>query len=188
MAKADADNAHAGLERLGGVLDELDDPRVVIKGCVSGAGDEDGVNVPERRVRVQVVDDVVARDLQTLLGRQRRVRGATRRVEERREDARVATELVARLRLRRVGFEDGEAKAFGVCHGGGVILIVKFAVVQVKERSAKQGQNKKMSSSREEDAHLREGIGKIVAKFTRVTLITYLDWFGGVFFSPNGRR
>lgn len=111
VAEADAHRLDAAaLNGALGKVDQVDDPRVALKRRVAGAGDEHGVDVVERGVRVEVLDDVVARDgdeLLQLLWRVQRLRGSG---QQRCEDARVAAVPLAGLRLRRVGLEDGKAE------------------------------------------------------------------------------
>lgn len=108
VAKADANDAHAvRRERRLCVLDQLQDPRVIVKGVVARPGNQNRIDVVEGRVGVQVVDDAVAGNgqlVRELLGRRRDVAGA---LEELCEDGRVVADARAGLRLRRVGLEHG---------------------------------------------------------------------------------
>ncbi len=120
MAKADANDAHAARRERGlRVLDEPQDPRVAVKRVVAGPGNQNRVDVVEGRVRVEVVDDAVARNGQLVrqpLGRRRDVACA---LEELRKDVRVRADALAGLGLRRVGLEHGEPERSGERHGGG---------------------------------------------------------------------
>jgi hypothetical protein len=123
VAEADTHDAHTvRLDGLFRVLDELDDPRVIVKRRVPGAGDEDGVNVLERRVRVEFVDNVVSLDRHDLIQLLRRLERIGSRVEQRRKDTRISAIAIASLRLRRVGLENGEAQRSGGSHLAGVTV------------------------------------------------------------------
>lgn len=74
------------------------------------AGDEHGIDVVERGVRVEVLDNVVARDGDEVLQLLRRTQRLSGSAQQRREDACVAAVPFAGLRLRRVGLEDGQAE------------------------------------------------------------------------------
>ncbi|KAI6757842.1 hypothetical protein HG531_003667 [Fusarium graminearum] len=107
VSEANTHDAHAircdGLFR---VLYQLEDPRVVVERRVSGASDEDRIDVLDHGVRVQLVNDVVALDGDEL----RQLFGLGRCFEERGKDACVTAITIAGLRLGRIGFEDGETK------------------------------------------------------------------------------
>lgn len=123
MAEADTHDAHpVRLDGLFRVLDELEDPRVIVKRRVSGTGDEDGVNVFERRVRVEVVDNVVSLDRHDLIQLLRRLERIGSRVKQSRKDTRISAVAIASLRLRRVGLENGEAQRSGGSHLAGVTI------------------------------------------------------------------
>lgn len=74
VAEADTHDAHTvRLDGLFRILDELEDPRIIVKRRMPGTGDEDGVNVLERRIRVKFVDNIVSLDRHNLVQLLRRL-------------------------------------------------------------------------------------------------------------------
>jgi len=107
MPKADTHNTHPTLDALPCVLNQLDDPRVVVERVMPRPRDEHGVDVLERGVRGQVVDDIVARESQERGEWLWRCEGLAGAGQERSEDAAVAAVLCVGVRLWSVGEEDG---------------------------------------------------------------------------------
>ena len=120
MPEAHAHDAHAArLERAPREFDETQDPRVIVKGRVARPCEQQGVDVVEVRIRVQVVDDVVAGDGdgQVVDGGRGRSKSARRGVEECGEDTGVVAVAGTGLGLWRVALEDGESEGCGGAHG-----------------------------------------------------------------------
>lgn len=110
MPKAHPDDLDPpALNRLLRVLDELHDPRIIVKRRMPRPRNQNRIDFLQRRVRVQVIHDVVALDTCNLVEASWWLEQLAAGVEQRGKDARVAAELGERLGLRRVGLEDGEA-------------------------------------------------------------------------------
>lgn len=107
VAEAHAhDSDAAGVDGLLCILHQLQDPGVVVKRCVTRPGYQDGIDLVQRRVRLQVLDNVVRRDGGHVGERPRRIQGLCGRRQQRSEDASIAAVLCVGLGLRRVGLEE----------------------------------------------------------------------------------
>lgn len=91
-------------------LNQLDNPGIVVKCRMSRTGNKHSVNILERRVRVYIVDHVVALNRDQIVEVLRRAHGLGRGVEKGCKDPRVAAISIAGLWLGRVGLKDCETE------------------------------------------------------------------------------
>lgn len=120
VAEAHAhDSDAAGVDGLLCILHQLQDPGVVVKRCVARAGDQDGIDLVQRRIWLRVLDNIACRDGGHVGQRPRRIHGLCARRQQRREDASIAAELCVGVGLRRVGLENQQPERLRWLRAGG---------------------------------------------------------------------